>query len=60
MEAVNCGHLPPRLLHDGAAAAVPLRLTSVPLGMAELGSEARGAEQFDFPVGATLLAFTTE
>ncbi|MFE7243169.1 PP2C family protein-serine/threonine phosphatase [Streptomyces sp. NPDC057580] len=58
VEAVNCGHLPPHLLHDGGAAAVPLRLTSVPLGMVELSSEARGAEQFDFPAGATLLAFT--
>ncbi|MFI6062417.1 PP2C family protein-serine/threonine phosphatase [Streptomyces sp. NPDC051286] len=58
VEAVNCGHLPPHLLHDGAATAVPLRLTSVPLGMAELSSEARGAERFDFPAGATLLAFT--
>ncbi|MEW2491211.1 PP2C family protein-serine/threonine phosphatase [Streptomyces sp. NPDC048411] len=58
VEAVNCGHLPPHLLYDGAAAAVPLRLTSVPLGMAELSSEARGAERFDVPAGATLLAFT--
>ncbi|MFE2093416.1 PP2C family protein-serine/threonine phosphatase [Streptomyces sp. NPDC059460] len=58
VEVVNCGHLPPHLLHDGGAAAVPLRLTSVPLGMVELSSEARGAEQFDFPAGATLLAFT--
>ncbi|MGW9130274.1 PP2C family protein-serine/threonine phosphatase [Streptomyces sp. NPDC055681] len=58
VEAVNCGHLLPRLLHDGAAAAVPLRQTSVPLGMAELSSEPRVAEQLDFPSGATLLVFT--
>lgn len=58
VQAVNCGHLPPRLLHDGAAAPVPLRQTSVPLGMAELSSEPRVAEQLDFPSGATLLVFT--
>ncbi|MCX5345540.1 PP2C family protein-serine/threonine phosphatase [Streptomyces atratus] len=58
VQAVNCGHLPPRLLHDGVACPVPLRRTSVPLGMAELSAEARVAEQLDFPPGATLLAFT--
>ncbi|MFE4333770.1 PP2C family protein-serine/threonine phosphatase [Streptomyces sp. NPDC056831] len=58
VQAVNCGHLPPRLLHNGVACAVPLRLTSVPLGMAELSLEARVAEWLDFPPGATLLAFT--
>ncbi|MGW0670125.1 PP2C family protein-serine/threonine phosphatase [Streptomyces sp. NPDC002746] len=58
VQAVNCGHLPPRMLHDGVAAAVPLRRTSVPLGMAELSSEARVAEWLDFPPGATLLMFT--
>ncbi|MFI6727128.1 serine/threonine-protein phosphatase [Streptomyces sp. R-74717] len=58
VQAVNCGHLPPRLLHDGVACPLPLRRTSVPLGMAELSAEARVAEQLDFPPGATLLAFT--
>ncbi|MFE7401268.1 PP2C family protein-serine/threonine phosphatase [Streptomyces sp. NPDC057557] len=58
VQAVNCGHLPPRLLHDGVARPVPLRRTSVPLGMAELSAEARVAELLDFPPGATLLAFT--
>ncbi|MEW1688708.1 PP2C family protein-serine/threonine phosphatase [Streptomyces sp. NPDC091265] len=58
VQAVNCGHLPPRLLHDGAAAPVPLGRTSVPLGMAELSHEARVAEWLDFPPGATLLMFT--
>lgn len=57
-QAVNCGHLPPRLVHDGVAVAVPLRHTSVPLGMAELSSEERTAERLDFPPGATLLMFT--
>lgn len=58
VQAVNCGHLPPRLLHDGVASVVPLRRTSVPLGMAELSDEARVAEAMDFPPGATLLMFT--
>ncbi|SCF60591.1 PP2C family protein-serine/threonine phosphatase [Streptomyces sp. Ncost-T10-10d] len=58
VQAVNCGHLPPRLLHDGVARPVPLRRTSVPLGMAELSAEARVAEPLDFPPGATLLVFT--
>lgn len=58
VQAVNCGHLPPRLLHDGVASAVPLRRTSVPLGMAELGNEARVTEWLNFPPGATLLMFT--
>ncbi|MCX5144701.1 MULTISPECIES: PP2C family protein-serine/threonine phosphatase [unclassified Streptomyces] len=58
VQAVNCGHLPPRLLHDGVAGPVPLRRTSVPLGMAELSSEARVTERLDFPPGATLLMFT--
>ncbi|MET9660736.1 PP2C family protein-serine/threonine phosphatase [Streptomyces sp. NPDC006510] len=58
VQAVNCGHLPPRLLHDGVAGAVALRRTSVPLGMAELSHEARATERLDFPPGATLLLFT--
>ncbi|MDF6040624.1 serine/threonine-protein phosphatase [Streptomyces sp. JH14] len=58
VQVVNCGHLPPRLLHEGTAVAVPLRHASVPLGMAELSSEGRVAEEFRLPVGATLLAFT--
>ncbi|MER6101541.1 PP2C family protein-serine/threonine phosphatase [Streptomyces sp. NPDC001832] len=58
VQAVNCGHLPPRLLRDGVACQVPLRRASVPLGMAELSTEARVAEWLDFPPGATLLVFT--
>ncbi|WP_335933175.1 PP2C family protein-serine/threonine phosphatase [Streptomyces sp. PTD5-9] len=58
VSAVNCGHLPPRLLHDGVARPLPLRRTSVPLGMAELGGAARAAERLDFPPGATLLLLT--
>ncbi|MFJ8857979.1 PP2C family protein-serine/threonine phosphatase [Streptomyces sp. NPDC102451] len=58
VQVVNCGHLPPLLLHDGAVSAVTLERTSVPLGMADLGGEARAAEWVGFPPGAALLVFT--
>lgn len=58
VRAVNCGHLPPRLLCDGKASPVVLHRTSVPLGMAELSGEAREGESFAFPPGAALLVFT--
>ncbi|MFH8884737.1 PP2C family protein-serine/threonine phosphatase [Streptomyces californicus] len=58
VEAVNCGHLPPRLFHDGRSTAVPLRRTYVPLGLAGLSRETRTAESFAFPPGATLLVVT--
>ncbi|UZI33135.1 PP2C family protein-serine/threonine phosphatase [Streptomyces sp. VB1] len=57
-EAVNCGHLPPRLLHDGRSSAVTLHRTYVPLGLAGLSQETRTTESFDFPPGATLLVVT--
>ncbi len=58
MQAVNCGHLPPRLLCDGAASVVTLHRTSVPLGMADLSGEARATEWVGFPPGASLLVCT--
>ncbi|MFE7459469.1 PP2C family protein-serine/threonine phosphatase [Streptomyces sp. NPDC057554] len=58
VQAVNCGHLPPRLLHDGRASAVPMERTYVPLGLAGLSRETRTAESFAFPPGATLLVVT--
>lgn len=58
VEAVNCGHLPPRLLHDGRSSAVTLHRTYVPLGLAGLSQETRTTESFDFPPGATLLVVT--
>ncbi|OLO34930.1 serine/threonine protein phosphatase [Streptomyces sp. MNU77] len=58
VEAVNCGHLPPRLLHDGRSSAVTLHRTYVPLGLAGLSQETRTAESFDLPPGATLLVVT--
>ncbi|MFE2018914.1 PP2C family protein-serine/threonine phosphatase [Streptomyces sp. NPDC059499] len=56
--AVNCGHLPPRLLNGESVSKVALHRTSVPLGLAELSTEARAAEWLDFPRGAALLVFT--
>lgn len=58
VQVVNCGHLPPRLLHGGTASAVALDRTSVPLGMAALGGEVRTAEWVGFPPGAELMVFT--
>ncbi|MEU8679207.1 PP2C family protein-serine/threonine phosphatase [Streptomyces sp. NPDC048560] len=58
VEAVNCGHIAPRLLHDGAARVVRLGRTSVPLGMADLSPEKRTAEHLGLPAGATLLVCT--
>ncbi|MFI8434746.1 PP2C family protein-serine/threonine phosphatase [Streptomyces sp. NPDC079020] len=58
VQAVNCGHLPPRLLLNGEASMIPLRRTHVPLGMAELSEEERTGEWFGFPPGATLLVVT--
>ncbi|MFF9687862.1 PP2C family protein-serine/threonine phosphatase [Streptomyces sp. NPDC014623] len=58
VRAVNCGHLPPRLLYDGAAAVAALHRTSVPLGMADLSDEARAAEWLSFPPDAALLVLT--
>lgn len=58
VEAVNCGHLPPRLLHDGRSSAVTLHRTHVPLGLAGLSLETRTTESFDLPPGATLLVVT--
>ncbi|MET7368080.1 PP2C family protein-serine/threonine phosphatase [Streptomyces sp. NPDC005566] len=58
VRAVNCGHLPPRLLHGGSVSKVALHRTSVPLGLAALSTEARAAEWVAFPRGAALLVFT--
>ncbi|MEV8226936.1 PP2C family protein-serine/threonine phosphatase [Streptomyces sp. NPDC079167] len=58
VRAVNCGHLPPRLLCDGEASAVTLRRTSVPLGMADLSGDARAAEWIAFPPDSALLVLT--
>ncbi|WP_432150081.1 PP2C family protein-serine/threonine phosphatase [Streptomyces sp. bgisy029] len=58
VQAVNCGHLPPWLLYEGHASAVPLERTYVPLGLGGLSRETRTAESFALPPGATLLVVT--
>lgn len=58
VQVVNCGHLPPRMLHDGRATPVTLHETSVPLGIGGLSGEARVAETFALPDGAALMVYT--
>ncbi|WP_229858742.1 PP2C family protein-serine/threonine phosphatase [Streptomyces poonensis] len=56
-EAVNCGHVPPYLLHDGAV-TTPVLESGVPLGLAALTDEPAAVSRFPFPPGATLLLTT--
>ncbi|MFC4501149.1 MULTISPECIES: PP2C family protein-serine/threonine phosphatase [Streptomyces] len=56
-QVVNCGHIPPRLLHDGAVTTPPLD-SGVPLGLADLAAEPTTVDWFAFPAGATLLLTT--
>ncbi|MEV6308788.1 PP2C family protein-serine/threonine phosphatase [Streptomyces sp. NPDC051840] len=58
VRCVNCGHLPPLLLHDGTASTVTLHRTSVPLGMADLSDEPRTAEWLGLPPGGALMVYT--
>ncbi|MCH5677236.1 PP2C family protein-serine/threonine phosphatase [Streptomyces gilvus] len=57
VQAVNCGHVPPYVVHEGAVAQPPVE-TGVPLGLAELADEPTTVSWFDFPEGATLLLST--
>ena len=57
VQAVNCGHIPPRLLDQGRVTVPPLD-SGVPLGLAELAAEPTTVDWFDFPQGATLLLTT--
>ncbi|EPJ37133.1 hypothetical protein STAFG_5740 [Streptomyces afghaniensis 772] len=56
-QIVNCGHIPPRLMHEGVVTTPPLE-SGVPLGLAELASEPTTVGWFDFPAGSTLLLTT--
>ncbi|WP_128429942.1 PP2C family protein-serine/threonine phosphatase [Streptomyces cyaneus] len=56
-QVVNCGHIPPRLVHDGIVTTPPLE-SGVPLGLAELASEPTTVGWFEFPAGSTLLLTT--
>ncbi|MFE9779070.1 PP2C family protein-serine/threonine phosphatase [Streptomyces sp. NPDC005775] len=57
VQAINCGHIPPQLLHD-ATVSTPGFASGVPLGLAELSAEPTTVGWFAFPPGATLLLTT--
>ncbi|MDH6220793.1 PP2C family protein-serine/threonine phosphatase [Streptomyces pseudovenezuelae] len=56
-QVVNCGHVPPWLVHDGIVTTPPTD-PGVPLGLAELSAEPTTVHWFDFPAGSTLLLTT--
>ncbi|MGW3286339.1 PP2C family protein-serine/threonine phosphatase [Streptomyces sp. NPDC001002] len=56
-QVVNCGHVPPWLVHDGGV-TTPHTDPGVPLGLAELSVEPTTVHWFDFPAGSTLLLTT--
>ncbi|MDF5753847.1 PP2C family protein-serine/threonine phosphatase [Spongiactinospora sp. TRM90649] len=58
IEAINCGHIIPFLIHDGDARQVDLGEPEVPLGVASLTRERRQGIGLPFPRGATLLLCT--
>ena len=58
VEAIDCGHVPPYLLHAGRPGRVRLGEASVPLGLASLDPAPRAVVRFDFPYDATLLLCT--
>ncbi|GAA0430624.1 PP2C family protein-serine/threonine phosphatase [Streptomyces luteireticuli] len=65
LRLVNRGHPPPLLLYpDGAVGETHPRTPALPLGMGDLGQGAGEGEwpdrveEWDFPVGTTLLLFT--
>jgi hypothetical protein len=58
VEAVNCGHIAPYVIHGGDAYQAALGEPAVPLGLAALAAGPRSATRFAFPDGATLLLCT--
>ncbi|MEQ4717202.1 PP2C family protein-serine/threonine phosphatase [Nonomuraea sp. B19D2] len=58
VEAVDCGHIAPYMIHGGVARQVSLGEPSVPLGVAALTTEPRTSTRFVFPPGATLVLCT--
>ncbi|MFB6717698.1 MULTISPECIES: PP2C family protein-serine/threonine phosphatase [unclassified Streptomyces] len=57
VQVINCGHIPPQLLHDSTV-ITPALESGVPLGLAELAAEPATVDWFAFPPGATLLLTT--
>ncbi|MFG1703343.1 PP2C family protein-serine/threonine phosphatase [Nonomuraea sp. M3C6] len=58
IEAVDCGHIAPYVIHGGDAWQVGLGDPAVPLGLAALSPQPRRGTRFVFPPGATLLLCT--
>ncbi|MFD4576133.1 PP2C family protein-serine/threonine phosphatase [Streptomyces sp. NPDC058417] len=58
VQAINCGHVAPLILHGDKAAPVPLGEPYVPLGLDGLSPGPRTVEWFAFPQGSTLLLCT--
>ncbi|MGW4403933.1 PP2C family protein-serine/threonine phosphatase [Nonomuraea sp. NPDC004702] len=58
VDAVNCGHIAPYLIHGGNAGQLWLGEPEVPLGLAGLAGEPRHGARFAFPRGASLLLCT--
>ncbi|MFF3372287.1 PP2C family protein-serine/threonine phosphatase [Streptomyces sp. NPDC002680] len=57
VQAVNCGHVLPHVMHEGSITS-PALDSGVPLGLAELAVEPSTVDWFPFPDGATLLLST--
>ena len=58
VQAINCGHVAPLLLHSERAGPVLREEPCVPLGLDALAPEPRTVEWFAFPEGSTLLLCT--
>ncbi|MCK2216533.1 serine/threonine-protein phosphatase [Actinomadura sp. ATCC 31491] len=58
VEAVNCGHIAPYVVHNGRAYQASLGEPSVPLGLDGLAPGPPRATWFAFPTGATMLLCT--
>ncbi|SDL01314.1 PP2C family protein-serine/threonine phosphatase [Nonomuraea jiangxiensis] len=58
VEAINCGHIAPFVIHDGGAWEINLGEPAVPLGLASLSPSPRRGIRFPFPQGATMLLCT--
>ncbi|MGW2848863.1 PP2C family protein-serine/threonine phosphatase [Streptomyces sp. NPDC001274] len=57
VQAINCGHVLPHVLHD-TTVTTPDLTSGVPLGLAELSADPATVDWFAFPRGATLLLTT--
>ncbi|MFE7648495.1 PP2C family protein-serine/threonine phosphatase [Streptomyces phaeoluteigriseus] len=58
VQAINCGHVPPLMLHGDRDGPVLNGEPCVPLGLDALSPEPRTVEWFSFPRGSTLLLCT--